>query len=125
MGVSMNELQKGLMTTPPDQLPGYNPLPVLPKIPEKPCIISKISLTLSPCRIFYLKKGCYGLSRAGTQEGDVIALLFPDHFVPFVLRKLGAQYDLVGTAYLPRPIKDSLIEKVKRDRGILQSFDIV
>jgi len=101
-------------------------LAVLNNFSSEPNILAMIVRTLTIGRSFVTgHSGCYGLSEPGAQVGDVVVLLFPDHFVPFVLRPVERGYEMVGVAYIPGPMLESAIATIKADRTTLDSFTIV
>lgn len=66
--------------------------------------------------------GWYGVVQGSPCRGDVLALLFPDHFMPFILRPEGDRYKLVGIAH----VSPSLRERVLREfSGELKMIEII
>lgn len=75
--------------------------------------------------LFTGQAGYYNLSEPGTHDGDVLALLSSDHFVPFILRPIERGYEMVGVAYIPGLMLESAIAAIKADWSILEPFTIV
>lgn len=113
------------MAIPPDAFEDHIAT-IVHKANEKPLIIQRIEDTLTPGRCFFSgEQGSYGISEPGAQAGDVVALLFPEHFIPFILRKIGDDFEMVGTAYIPEPFKEAVIKNFREDRRILRDFVII
>lgn len=118
-----------------DQLPSDEPaqvlrykyvMSVLHNFNSQPRILAMIMRTLTTGRTFFTGQvGYYGLSEPGAQDEDVIALLFADHFIPFILRACDKGYEMVGVAYIPGPLMENAIAAIKMDRDCLESFTIV
>ena len=99
---------------------------VLDNLKAEPKILSMILRTLTTGRAFFTgRDGYYGLSEPGIENDDILALLFPDHFVPFILRPVEKGYEMVGVAYIPGPMLESAIAAIKADRSTLENFSIV
>jgi len=99
---------------------------VMNNFESEPEILAMIMRTLTTRRSFFTGHGgYYGLSEPGAQHEDILALLFPDHFVPFILRPVERGYEMVGVAYVPKPMLESAIAAIKADRSTLESFTIV
>jgi hypothetical protein len=63
-------------------------------------------------KTFFLGKSSgYGMTEATVQKGDILALLFPENFIPFLVRPKGSAYELIGPAYVPDAFKERLISE--------------
>lgn len=70
-----------------------------------------IRMVLCNSRCFFVcSNGQYGIGNPGFEKGDKLVLLFPDMYIPFVLRENGDHYEMVGLAYIPPPMKQKAIE---------------
>jgi hypothetical protein len=66
---------------------------------------------LNEGRCFFMcEKEWYGVSNPGTQEGDELVLLFPDIYMPFILRRHGEHHEMIALAYIPPPLRRKAIE---------------
>jgi Heterokaryon incompatibility protein (HET) len=82
-----------------------------------------IRMVLCNSRCFFVcTNGQYGIGNPGFKKGDKLVLLFPDVYMPFVLRENGDHYEMVGLAYIPPPMKQKAIETGVDD---LREFIIV
>ena len=59
---------------------------------------------------FICKNGEYGVGNPGIEKGDLLVLLFPDVYMPFVLRRKGDYFEMVAIAYIPPAIRKETIE---------------
>jgi len=50
-------------------------------------------------RFFVTRKGYMGLAPATAQKGDLVCILFGGN-IPFILRRVGPGYELIGQAYV-------------------------
>jgi hypothetical protein len=64
----------------------------------------------------------YGFAEGGVQVGDRLALLFPDAYVPFILRPNGTGFEMVGLARLPERLRQIAIAS---GAGHLKEFTII
>lgn len=64
-------------------------------------------------RCFFAGKrgGWYGLAEGRVRRGDVLALLFPRANVPFILRREGGAYKMVGVARVPKKMQAEAVEE--------------
>ena len=70
-----------------------------------------IRMVLCNERCFFLSNnGQYGIGNPGVQKGDHLVLLFPDFYLPFILREVGDHFEMVGIAYIPPPLKEKALE---------------
>jgi hypothetical protein len=60
-------------------------------------------------RFFAGHGGWYGFGEGGMKEGDQLALLFPDANVPFILRKKGDYFEMVGVARVPEGMRSTAV----------------
>ena len=60
-------------------------------------------------RFFVSKDGYFGLAPPDAQEGDRIAVLFGVN-VPFILRKIGLNYQIVGESYVHGLMNGEIVE---------------
>lgn len=98
------------MAIPGNQYP-QNIMTIVQKMSEKPNIIHKIGLTLSPGRCFFTgEQGAYGISEPGTRKDDILALLFHRHYVPVVLRRKGDFFEMVSAAYIPERSREAFLK---------------
>jgi hypothetical protein len=58
---------------------------------------------------FLCSCGEYGLARGDSQPGDVLTLLYPPAYLPFIIRKQGGKYRLVGPAHLHEDRREAMI----------------
>lgn len=56
------------------------------------------------------RDGWYGVGEGDVRAGDSVALLFPDANMPFILRKKGDCYEMVGLAYVAEGAKDAAVQ---------------
>ena len=74
-------------------------------------------------KVFFTKQGRFGLGPFILQEDD-ICCVFPGAVVPFVLRKDGNRYKLLGEAYLHGVMKGEVIERWQNGKISLEIFHI-
>lgn len=71
---------------------------------------TQLQMVLCNNRCFFLgSNGCYGVGNPGVQKGDLLVLLFPDIYMPFILRECGDYYEMVALAYIPPLMKEQSI----------------
>jgi hypothetical protein len=68
-------------------------------------------------RFFVTTDGHMGLGPFAMEEGDIVTVLFGGA-VPYLLRRMGADYWLVGECYVHGIIEGQVIEQL-RDKGEL------
>ena len=73
-------------------------------------------------RFFVSKDGYFGLAPPDAQEGDRIAVLFGVN-VPFILRKIGLNYQIVGESYVHGLMNGEIVEMWRL--GIKKCQDLV
>lgn len=68
---------------------------------------TSLRLVLCSQHCFFLgSHGCYGVGSPGLQKGDHLVLLFPDFYMPFILRETEGAYKMVGLAYIPPQLRN-------------------
>lgn len=68
-------------------------------------------LSFCYCRkVFRTQKGCFGLGPRLMEPGDFICVLFGFH-TPYVLRKVGKHYLLIGECYVQGIMNGEIIKK--------------
>jgi hypothetical protein len=78
---------------------------------------------LNEGRCFFIcEKDFYGVSNPGTQEGDELVLLFPNMYIPFILRRTGECREMIAVAYLPPALRQKAIELAEKN---MKKFTIV
>lgn len=75
---------------------------------------SGFSGTLSECN-FFIGKEWYGVSNLGLKKGDQLVPLFPQRFIPFILRKKGNYSEMVGTSSVLQAMRERAIRKIARE----------
>jgi hypothetical protein len=75
-------------------------------------VVKNIRLAFLAGKSFFVGEGglYYGIGEGELRPGDVVALLFPDANRPFILREVGNNYEMVGCAYLPEPMRIQVVE---------------
>jgi hypothetical protein len=48
--------------------------------------------------------GYYGLAQGYLQPGDLLALLYPEVYVPFVIRKKDSKFEIVEVVFVPESL---------------------
>jgi hypothetical protein len=66
-------------------------------------------VTISRKTFLVGKDASYGLTEARVRKGDLLALIFLDNFIPFILRPKGNAFTMIGPAYIPDAMRDAAI----------------
>jgi Heterokaryon incompatibility protein (HET) len=74
-------------------------------------------------RLFYSKKGYFGLGPAVMQPGDIVCVLFGAQ-VPFILRRKDSRYQLVGESYVHGIMHGEAIKMLEDCELEKQTFSI-
>jgi len=74
-------------------------------------------------RLFYSKKGYFGLGPAVMQPGDIVCVLFGAQ-VPFILRRKDSRYQLVGESYVHGIMYGEAIKMLEDGELEKQTFSI-
>jgi hypothetical protein len=76
------------------------------------------------CRkLFFTRNGYFGLGPEAMEEGDLCCILFGAR-VPFILRRVGHQYLLVGESYIHGVMRGEVIEQWKNGELEVETFEI-
>jgi hypothetical protein len=74
--------------------------------------IKNVKIGLRGRKLFLTKAGYFGLGPAGMEKGDVVCILLGGH-VPFVLRRDGDEYRLIGECYLHTMMDGEAIKRTE------------
>ncbi|KAH8199445.1 hypothetical protein TruAng_006383 [Truncatella angustata] len=74
-------------------------------------------------RIFVTKDGLFGIDPENMKENDIVVVFFGAK-VPFVLRPVGEEYQLIGEFYCVQLIEGEAIEKLNKGRLKTRFFDL-
>ena len=74
-------------------------------------------------RLFYSKKGYFGVGPAVMQPGDIVCVLFGAQ-VPFILRRKDSRYQLVGESYVHGIMHGEAIKMLEDGELEKQTFNI-
>jgi heterokaryon incompatibility protein (HET) len=77
----------------------------------KASISYNTGIQISRKTFFFGQLGYYGMTEVRVQKGDVLALLFPENFIPFILRPKGNVFEMIGPTYIPDAMRDRAIVK--------------
>ena len=84
---------------------------------------STAAYALKQRRLFYSKKGYFGLGPAVMRPGDIVCVLFGAQ-VPFILRRKDSRYQLVGESYVHGIMHGEAIEMMEDGELEKQTFSI-
>jgi hypothetical protein len=62
---------------------------------------------------FLCSDGEYGMAKGDSQPGDVLALLYPPAYLPFIIREQGDKYRLVGPAHIHKDRREVMVATVE------------
>ncbi|KAI0412103.1 heterokaryon incompatibility protein-domain-containing protein [Xylaria grammica] len=74
-------------------------------------------------RFFITRDGRMGIGPESMKEGDEVAILFGAK-VPFLVRRLGPRYTLIGECYVAGMMKGEPVERWKKSGGSCRRFNI-
>jgi hypothetical protein len=96
----------------------------LQEFAKKPRLFDRMDAVMFGQRHFFVSEDeMYGLSEQGAEGGDIPALLFLEHFFPFVQRKCGEHYRIIAAAYMPCILRDEIRSQSEQDLS-LSTFTI-
>ncbi|KAL8688491.1 MAG: hypothetical protein Q9218_005610 [Villophora microphyllina] len=72
-------------------------------------------------RLFRTSTGRFGLGPAPAQPTDICCVLFGAH-VPFVLRRCGSEYKLVGECYIHGVMRGEIVDEMLKGQGEIEDI---